>query len=508
MLSAAAARRTSGAVIRNPTTLSSSRTIAFSTHSRPLQRLPRPDASIPFYKIRPLPPLSLRHVFNPSHQTRSLSYLQRTRLGLRQASKGIWRKNPVLLPLAIVSVVGASLFFAYIVYIELTQNAPQYHKYPPNTARHLRKAVYYTDVVFQPKLALQSYNAALKSAIEEGMHPFSDEVLGINLQAAKLLEQAGAAMQAVKLLETTKEMILKTVETGRKEAAERKEAEEKHAKKQVQPKAEYPGQYKLEVDNPQILEEYERIKELDEYNERQRNKAMKKAVGISLKLAELYGSDHIQDSKKAEAAQEAAVELSLKELQYRQSLGLPVNGGAGDDGGDKIDWLTRTEVVIALAGLAETYFSTEKAELAVPLFLRALELLRAEEGPNPTCRQVMLIGDVAAALGGRAQQPFRVENPEAARQETVNNARQWAMKSLEMNKSIPDDEKDGGCFVSCVQVKYSLGEFAELQGNLKVAEKWYRQALGDADQFFSKDEPEVTEFLHNLKAALDRVSKK
>ncbi|OJJ57653.1 hypothetical protein ASPSYDRAFT_32791 [Aspergillus sydowii CBS 593.65] len=518
MLSAAAARRTGSAFIRTPTTSVSSRTIAFATRPRPLQHLPKSNASVTYKQLQSLPSPLSRHVLNLSHQTRSLSYLQRTRLGLRQASKGIWRKNPVLLPFAIVSVIGATLFFAYIAYIEVTQNAPQYHKFPPTVANELRKAVYYTDVILDPQQALKYYKSALKAALEVGMHPYSDEVVGIKLQVAKMLEQAGMAKPAIDLLERTKTELLDWVDAGRKAAAEKKENEEKHKKtaeesakaKLDKSKTENAVQTKLEINNQQIIETYEEMKRREEYDEQQRDKAMKKAVGICIKIADLYDSDFIQDPKKAQAAQESAVELSLKELAYRQGSGLPVNGSAGGDD-EKIAWLTRTDVVIALVELAQTYFASDnKADLSIPLFLRALEILRQEEGPKPTCRQVMLIGDVAAAMGGRAQLPFRVEDPEAARAQTIDNARQWAAKALEINERIPEAEKDEGCYVSCVHVKYTLGEFAEQQGKLKEARNWYRQALDGAKDYAQRaaDDPESGDLVALLETSLARVSKK
>ena len=65
-----------------------------------------------------------------------------------------------------------------------------------------------------------------------------------------------------------------------------------------------------------------------EYEIRQRDKALKKVIGIQMKLGELYASDHIQEDKKAEEAQVAAVELCLKEMHRRQRLGLPVGSSA------------------------------------------------------------------------------------------------------------------------------------------------------------------------------------
>jgi uncharacterized protein (DUF2062 family) len=36
--------------------------------------------------------------------------------------------HPILMPLAIISVVGGAFIFAYISYVEVTRVGPQYHK--------------------------------------------------------------------------------------------------------------------------------------------------------------------------------------------------------------------------------------------------------------------------------------------------------------------------------------------------------------------------------------------
>ena len=113
------------------------------------------------------------------------------KLGFREASKGIWRKNPILLPIALISTAGMALLFAYIAYVEVTHVGPQYHKFPPPVAETLRTAVYYTEVDLNPPKALQAYKDALRIGMEMGMHPFSDEVLGIKLQVAMMLEKGG-----------------------------------------------------------------------------------------------------------------------------------------------------------------------------------------------------------------------------------------------------------------------------------------------------------------------------
>ncbi|KAA8649869.1 hypothetical protein EYZ11_005864 [Aspergillus tanneri] len=404
------------------------------------------------------PILPRYHHPNQQTQTRHLSFAQRMRLGFREASKGIWRKNPVLLPLAIASAVGATVLFAYIAYVEYTRVGPQYHKFPPPVAESLRTAVYYTEVDLNPPKALQAYKEALRIAIEMGMHPFSDEMLGIKLQVAMMLEKAGLVKPAVEVLERTKTETLNWIEDGRK-------------RKAIQMKEE-PVDAAVDTMDPEVLEARQKMKEIEEFEDKLRDKALKKAVGIEMKLAELYSSDYIQDEKKAESAQVAAVELCLKELNRRQSLGLPVGEGSNDND----SWLNLTEIATALSDLASTYTDQEKYDLAMPLYLRALDLLRVDEGDSPTCKQVVLLNDVASAMAGQVQKPIRAPDPDIARGQIIDAARQWAQKSIDVAARIQPPIRDQDCDSSCVAATYNLGELAELQNKTKEAERYYAEA--------------------------------
>jgi len=391
------------------------------------------------------------------------------RYGFREASKGIWRKNPILLPIALLSTIGAGLLFAYIAYIEITRVGPQYHKFPPPVAETLRTAVYYTEVDLNPPKALKAYKEALHIAIEMGLHPFSDEVIGIKLQVAMMLEKAGLVKPAIDVLERTKVEALSWVDDVRKE----KSLQSKEAA--LVPGGNKAEEDKVVVDDPEILEEQKRIKELEEYEYRQQDKTLKKAVGIQMKLAELYSSDYIQDEKKAEQAQVAAVELSLKEMHRRQALGLPVGGASRNENSDA--WLNLTEMATALTDLATTYVTQEKYELAMPLYLRALDILRVDEGNSPTCKQVTLLNGVATAMAGQAQRPVRQQQQQqpVPREQTIDAAKKWAQKAIDVAARIQPPVRDDDCDLSCVAATYNLGELAEMQGKREEAVKRYRE---------------------------------
>ena len=342
-------------------------------------------------------------------------------------------------------------------------------------ADSLRTAVYYTEIDLNPPKALKAYKEALRIALEMGMHPFSDEVLGIKLQVAMMLEKSGLVKPAIEVLERTKNEALTWVEEGRNtESTPIGKSKEGQA----------PMQAKISPENVQIndgalQDAAKELAEMQEFEARQRDRALKKVVGMEMKLAELYSSDYIQDDKKAEASQVAAVELCLKELHRRQSLGLPVGSGSTGEGEVNDSWLNMVEIATALAELAGTYTAKNRHELAMPLYLRALDLIRVSEEGNPSCKQVVLLNDVASAMAGQVQQGTESRGQQkqsVLREQTIEAARQWAQKSLDVAARIQPPVRDEECDLTCVAATYNLGELAELQKKTDVAKQRYSEA--------------------------------
>lgn len=401
------------------------------------------------------------------------------------------------MPLAIFSVVGGAFIFAYISYVEVTRVAPQYHKFPAPVADALRTAVYYTEIDLNPAKAMKSYKEALQIAFEMGIHPYSDEILGIKLQVAMMLEKAGLVKPAIEVLERTKKETLAWVDevtAGNAAAAAEKV-------KQVQTQAQIPENVRINTEAMQETEED--LKALAQYEARQRDKALKKVVGIEMKLGELYASDYIQDDKKAEAAQVAAVELCLKEMHRRQKLGLPVGSSNSGDDSEGEAWLNLTEIATALAELAATYTAKERYELAMPLYMRALDLIRAAEGTAISCKQVVLLNDVATALVGQVQLPAKSQpqQPVTAEQ-TVEAAQKWAEKAIEVAAHIQPPIRDEECDITCVVATYNLGELAELQKKPQIAKQRYTEAKELADGIGYEEGSQMA------KEALKRLGKK
>lgn len=152
----------------------------------------------------------------------------------------------------------------------------------------MRKALYYTNISLEPKLAVKYYREALRVADEIGMDPFSDEIIGVKIQLASLMEKVQQYQKAIDILEIVKSDNLKWVE---------------HL-------GEVPG------------------------NEGKRTKVLGKTVGVSVKLGDLYANEYVLQKDKAEESLVWAVETVVREQQRREKDG--VKPGEGE-------WMTPEE---------------------------------------------------------------------------------------------------------------------------------------------------------------------
>ncbi|RJE20978.1 TPR domain protein [Aspergillus sclerotialis] len=394
-------------------------------------------------------------------QTRNLTHAQRMRFTIREASRGIWRKNPIVFPLALISVIGSIAFFVYVSYVEVTFVGPKYAKFPPLVNESLRTAVYYTEIDLNPPKALEAYKEALRYAKQLNMNPMSDEVLGIRIQVAYMLEKAGLIEQSIAVLEKIKSETKKYVDGTAKLANHSPIGTEEH-------KAKLRGEGDpIPIDLPEFNEYQDKLVDDAKALLDRRPSVLRKLVGIELKLADLYSNSRTADEKKVEACLVSGVELCLKEMHRRQKFGLPVGGSPDSDG-----WLGLTEIAVVLRELGTMYDKQDKYALALPLYLRALDLIRVDEGDNPTCKQVSLLADISTMMTHMVHLPREGKQPQLA--QTADTARQWSLKAIEVAGAIKPAVREKECDESCAMAHFSLGELARLQGKLDEAREYYK----------------------------------
>ncbi|GIZ42424.1 hypothetical protein CKM354_000569600 [Cercospora kikuchii] len=357
---------------------------------------------------------------------------QRRHASFMENARNLTQQNPMSVALAVVIILAGAGSVVYANYVYQSYILAAFHKYPEPVAKKLRRALYYTNTDLQPKEALKYYKQALHEAEEIQMDPFSDEIIGVKIQVAKLLEDIQQWSKAIEVLERTRS------------------------------------------NNLEWLEQFGRL----EHNKQKRTSVLAKTVGISVKLGELYGHPAIFDRDAAQERLVWAVETVLKEQQRR------VSNKVKDE--EEGEWMGNDQIGAALEALAHSYEAKSQHYLATPLFLQALSLY-----PTKDCHTVVLMNNLASSLAqqspgaARAAQAYatsqsiseRATGPAASRENMIDNAKRWAQKALDVAAGIAAPERDEECDIGCAVATHNLGEFAEMSNDIDLARKKYKEAI-------------------------------
>lgn len=179
----------------------------------------------------------------------------------------------------------------------------------------MRRALYYSNYNPDPQRALKYYKQALDLCKELGLDPFSDDVMGIRIQLAAWLEQIENYEVSAKVLEALLDDCKRWV------AVMEKSVKDGTAPKLASPPAKTPGetegdqQAATDAPPPETLWG-------------KRTRVLGKAVGISVKLGELYSNEHVMQQDLAHDRLIWSVETALKEARRRSVEGL--KEGEGD----------------------------------------------------------------------------------------------------------------------------------------------------------------------------------
>ncbi|KAK3678834.1 hypothetical protein LTR78_001287 [Recurvomyces mirabilis] len=372
---------------------------------------------------------------------------QRRHASFTSNARALFRQNPVSVSLALLALTSGIAALVYTNYLYQYYILRAFHNYPEYVAKKLRRALYFTNTDLQPQEALKYYKQALQIAEEVGMDPFSDEIIGVKVQVAKLMEDVRQPAKAVQVLEILRRDCL------------------------------------------------EWMKQLGglEKNRVKRTRVLAKVVAVTVKLGELYGSPEIYDRELAEERLVWAVETVLKERVRRDGIrradGLSEEALCEREG----VWMTDSETGAALERLAASYEEKDLHYLASPLFLQALSLY-----PTKDCHTVILMNNLASSLAQQSPRaasavsaqassstiattpPAMSTTAPATRESMVQNARLWAQKALDVASSIQPPVRNEECDIGCAVATHNLAEFAEMLGQRDEAGRLYAEAKGIA----------------------------
>jgi hypothetical protein len=213
---------------------------------------------------------------------------------------------------SLTAAAGAGLYAVYLYFNYFYHR--QFTRYPEPVAKAMRRALYYSNYNPDPQRALKYYKQALDLCKELAMDPFSDDVMGIRIQLAAWLEQIENYQVSAKVLEALLDDCKRWVEVMEKSVRDGT------APKLVSPPAKTPGetegneQAAADAPPPETLWG-------------KRTRVLAKAVGISVKLGELYSNEHVMQQDLAHDRIIWSVETALKESRRRSVEGLKEGEG-------------------------------------------------------------------------------------------------------------------------------------------------------------------------------------
>jgi hypothetical protein len=180
----------------------------------------------------------------------------------------------------------SSIFFSismaiYANYIYITYFQRVFHNYPDSVAEPMKRALFYTNYMLEPKKALKNYKEAIFAAQEAKMDPYSPEVLGMKIQVAAFMEKVHNYEQAILVLEDIRRHCLMWVEE----------------------------------EGPQ------------HFTDGHRTRILGLTVGLAVKLGELYSMDWVGRQEEAEEVLVAATETVLMEKKRREGDGVKEGEG-------------------------------------------------------------------------------------------------------------------------------------------------------------------------------------
>ncbi|KAI0479735.1 TPR domain-containing protein [Xylaria cf. heliscus] len=411
----------------------------------------------------PMPPSKL--ILRALRQGLSFRPLLRAFSG--QSLRTIFRQSPEELVIAILLLCGCAAVTVYVVYAYFNYfQSKQFTRFPPEIAKSLRRALYYSNYAPDPKLALKYYKMALGQCKAAGLDPFSDEVIGVRVQLAAWLEKIGKFENSIEVLEALLQDCKKWVEVMEKSVQDGLVDKSGNLIGVAAPQLSAPK------DDDASGEEEVKPENLWA----KRTRVLGKSVGISVKLGELCADEHVLQGDAAGEHLVWAVETVLKELQRRQVEG--VKEGEGD-------WMTPEQIGGALEALGNHYESKSQHYLAAPLYLQAVTL-----SPPNSCHTAVLMNNLAISL---AQQPIQspldaqpalasgkqgqLTSQIPTRATLLSSARSWALQALGTAQKITGEGRTEECDEACAVAMCNLGDIASMTGDVEEAKRRFHESL-------------------------------
>lgn len=329
-----------------------------------------------------------------------------------------YRMYPIALPSLVAAIFFGFCLLIYFIYLYFCVHHA-FSNYPEDVGLKIRRAWHFTETDPDAQQAVKAHVQAIHLARAHGMDPYGNEVIAMRVEFARVMEKFNNPAEAILLLTNVK-----------------KEGLEWLAKNEHDPK-----------------------------QAGRRTDILKWCCKLSVRIADLYTNPKIADEALVEENLVWAVETSIRESQRRAKEGLREGEG---------EWLTPDEQGSEYERLADYYEWKRKFYFAAQLYLQALMIK-----PERDCHSVILMNNLATTMVQQAPpvmrgEEWRVETP--SDEQLRESARKWLRQALALAETIEPPNRTSECDQGCAVAIHNLGEFAEMDGNIKEARERFEEA--------------------------------
>jgi tetratricopeptide (TPR) repeat protein len=378
---------------------------------------------------------------------------------LRNAFRKARHDHPFLFPTLFIASFASVCWLALLYYDEYTREKPKFEAYPPGVERHLRNAIYYTEIKLDPTIAADHFTKAIDLAEREGMDPFSREVTGIHIRFAGALEKFGQAKGAVEVLSRlVNDMVerIEDIDLGRVTDRGSKAIK-------VSGSVNEKLNALLSAGNP------------SDGQESDRSRLLKLVIQCKVKISHLYGSDHIQDHASATRVLDEALETLLQTMPDPKSLQFGQNGAG----------ISADEAAAMLSSAGTNYAEWGNFGTALGIFKLALVAVRQASQGTTSCREAYVLSCMAATTKLLLDEPNPIIDGKPATEASIKQARlilaRWAHQSLQCVHAVEVTKMDPLCIKALLSIWAHIAHGWKDAGELKKARELWERVIQKND---------------------------
>ncbi len=375
---------------------------------------------------------------------------------LRNAINKARQDHPFLFPTLLVASFASICWLMLLTYDAYTREKPTLGTYPPEVERHLRNAIWYTEIKPEPTVAADSFTRAIEQAEREGMNLFSPEFTGIHIRFAAALEKFGQAKGAVEILDRLANGLVEKIEgIDRGRATEFKPNAIQSGKGEVQGLS---ARSSAGVTASSLGTE--------------RAQLLKRAIECKVKISNLYESDSIQDNITATRVIDEAMKMLIEAMLDPKSLQFDENRAG----------ISADEAGAMLTAAAGTHVKCGEFETALEIFKIALVPVRQATKGKPSCREAVLLSSMSATVSMLLNEPNPIIDSKPATEASIKQARQvlggWAQEAVRCAlKALESSDGDNLCLIAILAAWPHMADTLRELGDLKGSRACWEQVL-------------------------------